>query len=197
MLEEVKSAKGHKNSKRNIKDYEKEIEDFEKQFLLPLETSFDSGYDSECILNELDMLLSNVKLKPQFSSISCTRDTDCDSGAFSNCSTPNFTEHELKSPGMPLSVTNDLLEQYDIEKYIDSKPMPSCLSEAGKRTDISSQLSKPEMRHRDSELWRLSSILETRERRLPLLQRQSSKCHLNCDSEITVNGEHICDFAKL
>ena len=174
-----------------------EIENFEKQFVLPLETSFDSGYDPESIADDLDNLAYDMTPEPALSPslASTTQDSDCDSGAFSHCSSLKLTEHDLVSPRIVLSITNGDSKQKDI----DSKLVLSCLSEAGKSSDISSLLTSRPVRSRNSETWRqsLESILETRKKRLPLLQTRRSNCHLDCFSEVTVNGEHICEFAKM
>ena len=189
-MDTKEAAVKDKDKFKNIKEYKKEIESFEKQFILPLETSFDSGCDLESIVDELDIS------KPEFSS---AHDSDCDSGAFSECSSPRLTEQDLESPSIVLSVTNNISKQLIVERNVDSKQVLSCLSEAGKSSDISSQLTSRPVRSRNSETWRqsLESILETRKRRLPLLQTRRSNCHLDCFSEVTVNGEHICEFAKL
>ena len=168
--------------------------------------------------------------------------SDCDSGAFSQCSTPGleFVTHSEQSPLLsPLLVLSVIKQhKYPRAKRLKLNPnlLLSCLSEAGKNSRFSSlqnlstlhpmnthklqlygsDAAEEGVRGSLPHIWsRPGSNIswwwdnefggedtDTRyggrehSNKLPFLaqQKRGHKCENNCDSQVTVNGQHLCSF---
>ena len=175
--------------------------------------------------------------------------SDCDSGAFSRCSTPGFVfdrnseQSPLISPPLVLSVIKQSQHNYQRPKRLKLNPnlLLSCLSEAGKSSRFPSLQNLSTLHPMNTHKFQLygSGAAEEGVRgSLPHIcegrvggvgwsrpgsniswwwdnefsgedtdtryggtklqfsapQRKTRQCDNNCDSQVTVNRQHLCSF---